>query len=75
MGGEAIRDILQHIHIEGLSRDLTIVLIAHRLSTVRRCDTIFEMEAGRVVAQGPYDQLLERSQSFNRMASAGKLNP
>jgi ATP-binding cassette subfamily B protein len=61
--------------IEGLSRDLTIVLIAHRLSTVRRCDTIIEIEGGRVVAQAPYDQLLERSQSFNRMASAGKLNP
>ncbi len=60
--------------IEGLSRDLTIVLIAHRLSTVRRCDTIIEIEAGRVVAQGAYDQLLERSQSFHRMASAGKLN-
>jgi ATP-binding cassette subfamily B protein len=61
--------------IEGLSRDLTIILIAHRLSTVRRCDTIIEIEGGRVVAQGPYDQLLERSQSFNRMATAGKLNP
>ncbi len=61
--------------IEGLSRDLTIVLIAHRLSTVRRCDTIIEIEGGRVVAQAPYDQLLERSQSFNRMAAAGKLNP
>jgi ABC-type multidrug transport system fused ATPase/permease subunit len=61
--------------IEGLSRDLTIVLIAHRLSTVRRCDTIIEIDGGRVVAQAPYDQLIESSQSFNRMASAGKLNP
>jgi ABC-type multidrug transport system fused ATPase/permease subunit len=60
--------------IEGLSRDLTIILIAHRLSTVRRCDTIVEIDAGRVVAQAPYDELLERSQSFNRMALAGKIN-
>jgi ABC-type multidrug transport system fused ATPase/permease subunit len=60
--------------IEGLSRDLTIVLIAHRLSTVRRCDTIVEIDRGRVVAQAPYDELLEKSVSFNRMASAGSFN-
>jgi ATP-binding cassette, subfamily B, bacterial PglK len=36
--------------IEGLSGDLTILLIAHRLTTVRRCDTIVELEHGRMVA-------------------------
>ncbi len=56
--------------IEGLSSDLTILLIAHRLTTVRRCDTIVELEHGRVVAQGTYEQLLERSPSFRRMARA-----
>ncbi|MDE0758940.1 MAG: ABC transporter ATP-binding protein [Pseudomonadales bacterium] len=47
--------------IEGLSSDLTILLIAHRLTTVRRCDTIVELEHGRVVAQDTYEQLIERS--------------
>jgi ATP-binding cassette subfamily B protein len=56
--------------IEGLSSDLTILLIAHRLTTVRRCDTIVELEHGRVVAQGTYEQLLERSPSFRSMARA-----
>ncbi len=56
--------------IEGLNRDLTILLIAHRLTTVRRCDTIVELEHGRVVAQGTYEQLLECSPSFRRMARA-----
>ena len=56
--------------IEGLNRDLTVLLIAHRLTTVRRCDTIVELEHGRVVAQGTYEQLLERSPSFRRMARA-----
>ena len=60
--------------IEGLSRELTIVMIAHRLSTVRRCDTIVELENGRLIAQAPYDQLLSSSQSFRRMASAGKIS-
>jgi ABC-type multidrug transport system fused ATPase/permease subunit len=58
--------------IEGLDRDLTILLIAHRLTTVRRCDTIAELEHGRVVAQAPYDELLQCSSSFRRMAHAVK---
>jgi ATP-binding cassette subfamily B protein len=56
--------------IDGLNRDLTIVLIAHRLTTVRGCDTIIELQRGRVVAQGTYDQLLESSPSFRNMARA-----
>ena len=54
--------------IEGLSKDLTILLIAHRLTTVRRCDSIIELEHGQVVKQGTYEQLLEKSSSFRRMA-------
>jgi ATP-binding cassette subfamily B protein len=56
--------------IDGLDRDLTIVLIAHRLTTVQRCDTIVELEGGRVVAQGTYEQLLASSASFRNMARA-----
>lgn len=54
--------------IENLNRDLTILLIAHRLTTVRRCDTIIELGHGQVVAQGTYEQLLEHSPSFRNMA-------
>jgi ABC-type multidrug transport system fused ATPase/permease subunit len=60
--------------IDGLSRDLTVLMIAHRLSTVRRCDTILELEHGRLVAQASYEQLLQSSPSFQRMASAAKIN-
>ena len=56
--------------IERLSSNLTILLIAHRLTTVRRCDIIVELEHGRVLAQGTYKQLLESSHSFRRMAGA-----
>jgi ATP-binding cassette, subfamily B, bacterial PglK len=58
--------------IEGLDRDLTILLIAHRLTTVQRCDTIVELKQGRVVAQGQYEQLLETSPSFRQLAHATK---
>ncbi len=56
--------------IEALSSDLTVLLIAHRLTTVRRCDIIVELENGRVVAHGTYEQLLERSPSFRKVAKA-----
>jgi ABC-type multidrug transport system fused ATPase/permease subunit len=39
--------------VEGLSRDLTMVMIAHRLSTVQRCDRLIRLENGCVAAQGP----------------------
>ena len=54
--------------IGGLSSHLTIFLIAHRLSTVRNCDIIVELAHGQVVAQGTYEQLLESSPSFRKMA-------
>ena len=44
--------------IVGLSSDLTILIIAHQLSTVRRCDTIVELEYGRVVGQGNCEPLI-----------------
>jgi ATP-binding cassette, subfamily B, bacterial PglK len=53
--------------IDGLDRELTILLIAHRLSTVRRCDTIVEIGDGRVIAQGSFGDLLESSASFKKM--------
>ena len=58
--------------IEDFSSDLTLLVIAHRLTTVRGCDTIVELENGRVVAQGTYEQLLERSPSFRHMAHAAR---
>jgi ATP-binding cassette subfamily B protein len=54
--------------IEKLGRDLTILIIAHRLSTVQRCDLIVELDQGRVLAQGTYEQLLESSPTFREMA-------
>lgn len=45
--------------IDGLSKDLTILLIAHRLTTLERCDTIVQLENGRVVTQGSYQHLIE----------------
>ncbi len=44
--------------VEGLSRDLTMVMIAHRLSTVERCDRLVQLAKGVVVASGPPSVIL-----------------
>jgi ABC-type multidrug transport system fused ATPase/permease subunit len=54
--------------IDSLDRNLTVIMIAHRLSTVKRCDVIYELEMGRVVAQGSFDELLESSATFRHSA-------
>jgi ABC-type bacteriocin/lantibiotic exporter with double-glycine peptidase domain len=46
----------------------TIILIAHRMSTVRACDVIFHLEQGRVIGSGTYEDLLKSSEGFRRMA-------
>lgn len=45
--------------IEGLHGQLTMVVIAHRLSTVRRADSIVVLEEGRVTEAGAWEQLLQ----------------
>jgi ATP-binding cassette, subfamily B, bacterial PglK len=57
--------------VQRIRTDKTIILIAHRLSTVQTCDTIFLMERGQLIAQGTYDELLATSQVFQRMVSGG----
>ncbi len=56
--------------IDNLTHQKTIILIAHRISTVRNCDTIFMMEKGGIAAQGTYDELITGSESFRRMVEA-----
>lgn len=46
----------------------TVIMIAHRLSTVRNCDVIYLLERGRIMAAGRYDELLANSAEFRAMA-------
>jgi len=55
--------------IDSLNRDLTVFLIAHRITTVENCDVIVMLENGKVAAHGSYQKLIERSPAFRKMAA------
>ena len=55
--------------LDNLHREMTILIIAHRLTTIQNCDQIVELEGGAVIAQGTYDELIEKSASFRLMAT------
>ena len=51
--------------VAGLDRKLTVILIAHRLSTVAGCDKIYRLEGGRIVEAGSYQDVVLRERSMN----------
>ena len=46
----------------------TIILIAHRLKTIKKCDQIFVFDKGRNIAQGTFSELLEKNAMFKELA-------
>ena len=60
--------------LQALSGHKTIVMVAHRLSTVRDCDLICVMDRGRVVEQGRYDELFGSSQRFRALAAGADVD-
>jgi ABC-type multidrug transport system fused ATPase/permease subunit len=55
--------------IDRLAGQKTIIMIAHRLATVRNCDCLYFMSRGRLLASGSFDELLAAQPEFRRMAS------
>jgi HlyD family secretion protein len=58
--------IMEAIH--DFSGKKTIILIAHRLKTIEKCDNIFFIDEGRIDDQGTYQELIERNEHFKKMA-------
>jgi ATP-binding cassette, subfamily B, bacterial PglK len=61
------RELMQAV--EGLSRDLTVLMIAHRLSTLQSCDKIVVLDKGQIAAVGTYAELLETNPTFQSLAA------
>ena len=50
--------------VQNLGNNITIILIAHRLSTVKKCDTIYLLEKGELKEQGTFEKLIKVSDLF-----------
>ena len=59
-----IRDAIENMHGKR-----TVVMIAHRLSTVVNCERLFYLENGKVLASGTHAELLERCPEYRRLYS------
>jgi ABC-type multidrug transport system fused ATPase/permease subunit len=54
--------------IKNLANKKTIILIAHRLSTVKNCDNIFILNSGEIKGQGTYEQLIKSNPEFKKLS-------
>ena len=50
--------------ISNLSKNITIILIAHRLNTVKKCDKIYLLEKGELKSQGTFEELINIDENF-----------
>jgi ATP-binding cassette, subfamily B, bacterial PglK len=58
--------------INDFSGSKTIIMIAHRLTTVEKCDVIYFMSKGKVVDFGSYEELIVKNTDFKRMANSSQ---
>jgi ATP-binding cassette subfamily B protein len=58
---DPVNEAAVHAGIEELMAGRTVVLVAHRMGTVRRADRVAFLDAGRVVEQGSHEELLGRA--------------
>ncbi len=59
--------------IDGLKGSMTIVIVAHRLSTIRNCDRIVFMSAGKVAGLGTFDEVARQNKEFATLVRLGSL--
>lgn len=60
--------------IDGLKGKSTIIIVAHRLSTIRNVDKIFFLDNGKIEDIGTFDELFENNIKFKNMFYAENLN-
>ena len=67
---ESEKDLMDAI--EALTKEKTIIMIAHRLKTVRHADQIVVVDKGRIVQRGNHDQLMKEDGIYKRFVDARK---
>ena len=52
--------------VDNFDKDITIIMIAHRLNTVKNCDKIFLLEKGELKNEGTFEELVNLNESFRQ---------
>ena len=66
LDGLTEQKIMQSIHT--IASDITVIIIAHRLNTIKECDMIYLIDKGKIVADGTYSELLESNEQFQNLS-------
>jgi ABC-type multidrug transport system fused ATPase/permease subunit len=72
LDSEAEYEISQAIH--GLAQEKTLIIIAHRLSTVRMCEKLIFLNRGQITDMGTFDELIDINADFRRMVKLNDLS-
>jgi ABC-type multidrug transport system fused ATPase/permease subunit len=63
-----VADVLREVHGR-----MTVIVVAHRLSTVRQCDQVVFLSGGRVAATGTFDEVRRQNAEFDHLVRLGNL--
>lgn len=69
----ALDNLTESAVFDALSKllgQITVIMVAHRLSTVKTCDTIYQMENGRLIASGTFEHLISTNSTFRTLANS-----
>ena len=55
--------------VNNIGKEITIILIAHRLGSVKNCDKIFLLEKGKIIDQGSFQELINSNTNFKKNAN------
>ncbi len=61
--------------IDSIAKETTVIVIAHRISTVMKADCIYVMRGGRIIEQGSYEALVNKGEYFAQMVRLQSLTP
>jgi ATP-binding cassette subfamily B protein len=67
----ALDSVTERSVMEGIASSgegITVIMVAHRLTTLLDCDRIFEMRDGKIIAEGRFEDLMKHSVSFRELA-------
>ena len=62
-------DVINELDLMRKKNNFTLIIIAHRLSTVKKCECIYEFENGSIKESGDFDYLLNNSNTFKEMTN------